>query len=117
VRQSFTLIEGMNRLLKPQRLRNKVPLGRVVAISDFFLSASPVTAYWAFAPRRALSGAPILRSRTGTAEILISVAAGDALLHQADRRMPALPGPEEPAVGGQNPAIVFQGEREIHAIP
>jgi hypothetical protein len=51
------------------------------------------------------------------AEILISVAAADLLLHQANRRMPAPPGPEEPAVGGENRTIVFQGEREINAIP
>jgi hypothetical protein len=51
------------------------------------------------------------------AEISISAAAGDLLLHQADRRMPAPTGPEEPAVGGEDRTIVFQGEREINAIP
>ena len=50
------------------------------------------------------------------AEIPIS-AAGDLLLHKADRRMPAPTGPEEPAVGGEDRTIVFQGEREINAIP
>jgi len=39
------------------------------------------------------------------------------LLHQAYRRMPASAGPEEPAVGGEDRAIVFQGERQINAIP
>ena len=44
-------------------------------------------------------------------------AAGDLLWHQADRRMPAPTGPEEPAVGGEDRTVVFQGEREINAIP
>jgi hypothetical protein len=43
--------------------------------------------------------------------------AGDLLLHQANKGMPSLPGPEKPAVGGENRTIVFQGKREIHAIP
>jgi hypothetical protein len=44
-------------------------------------------------------------------------AAEDPLLHQANGRMPAPAGPEEPAVGGENRTIAFQGEREINAIP
>jgi hypothetical protein len=31
--------------------------------------------------------------------------------------MPALASPEEPAVSGEDRTIVFQGEREINAIP
>ena len=31
--------------------------------------------------------------------------------------MSAPPGPEEPEVRGENRTIVFQGEREINAIP
>ena len=51
------------------------------------------------------------------AEIPISAAGGDLLLHQADRRMPAPAGPEAAAVGSEDRTIVFQGEREINAIP
>jgi len=51
------------------------------------------------------------------AGILISVAVEDLLLHQANRRMPAPPGPKEPEIRGENRTIVFQGEREINAIP
>jgi len=31
--------------------------------------------------------------------------------------MPAPPGPKEPEIRGENRTIVFQGEREINAIP
>ena len=39
------------------------------------------------------------------------------LLHQPNRRMFALPGPEKPEVCGYNRTIVLHGKREIDAIP
>ena len=45
------------------------------------------------------------------------MAVEDLLLHQPNRGMCAPPGSEEPEVRGENRTIVFQGEREINAIP
>lgn len=38
-------------------------------------------------------------------------------MQQANRRMSAPAGPEEPAVRGENRTVVLQGQREVNAIP